>query len=587
MQKDTLSSDNIQNVETADKKKININDIWCVLIVFAVTVLLEFIMCQKTYMRVYPDDIGFMAGVAKAAGYAWDEAIAISKYYGPAYYILYFLFFYFVKNSLVLREILVIGNVIVLGLTSVTVFLTLKTLFKDEKKWWMIILSIFNVFFSIRLETSLSNEYINIFVFCLINFFLARILLNEGTKRKTVINYILLNLALVYALSIHSRNVVYVLGLGMAYLGICVLKKKLSFKVIIFLAITAFICLLAYKFLPKLFVNMIWSQRREVENTQVDTALMISRILSFDEFVLFINTLIGNIFLSIKKTCGLVLIGVYVLWADFFINQKERTQDSLSVAETGISLFSFFCYLIGMVAVSMQWRGNPKGTGYWRYYGIYAIIFCVIGVIRWYKDKKYNTMLSSIIILLTFLLAKVFFYTAWPIQSPSRYYYYGILDWMTNCSDIVKKDLLYAGTAIFLCLCVVLTVYRKRIPWIILVALLAIIPNFTGMSFMKVAYPENVEKISQIADKYRNDDVHWCFYGQDSYYLYVQYAFLDKEVVLNPSFSEKDEYVYLSNDINSFPEDIDLDEVVELDSNEFLYTTNESLLYALKQDSIY
>ena len=559
-------------------KKAFFKEIVFVIALITVTIIIEFFICSKTAVRVYPDDIGFMAGVAKITGYSWDEAISFSKYYGPGYYIFYYVFFKFINNPLVLREIIIIGNAVLIGISAAVVYFLLRKLFYDSERWWICVLSFLGVFFGLRLETTLSNEYMNLFLFCLISYLIALYLLADNKKIKIFI-FVLTLLSCVYSFSVHSRNVVFVVGIFLTVLSIFFLKKEISYKFLILIIIAIGLCVVVYKKLPDLFVKMIWSTKEQVDNTKVDATLMISRVLTIDEFNLFVYTLIGNIFMTVKKSFGMVLIGGYYIISDIFKYRKIRMKDRKKVAIDGVCLFSFFCYFIGMIAVSMQWRGNPKGTGYWRYYGIYAIVFCLVGTARWFKEKKHSGLVNWSIFSLTILLIKAYLGLVWPIQSPSKYYYYGFIDWMKKFENPGMFFLCLAFTFSFIILSVILLTSRFKIAWIIVVILYVIVPNFSDISVQKVYYPNIVEKISDIADDYRDDEsLVWGYYGPSPNYLYIQYIFMKNKVSYEPEFDDNRNTVYFSNDLFAFPEEIDLSDIIELDDNEFMYTTNEKIL---------
>lgn len=567
-----------------NKAKQIINNSWLIVfvLVFA-TFLLEYFSCGFTAMRVYQDDMGFMAGVAKLAGFNWNEAISLTKYYGPCYYIFYFLVFKYVKDPLLIRNILIAGNGFVLALSSGILFFTLRNIFEKIGKWWLAFASGATVFSIIKLETTLSNEYMNVCILSLIVFLLVKYFKSTKKKFKIVIAAFVV-LSLIYAVSIHSRNVVLLIGILVCIVWSAI-KKQVSIKEMIIWGAIMIVPVICYKVLPSLFIRSIWVNISHTKNASVDAADMLSRVSSLKEFNLFLITIVGNFDMTIKNTFGVVLIGLYLYVLDLIklgirkINNEELVNEwPKHIALT----FSIVCYGLGMVGTSMSWRGNPKGMGYWRYYGLYILIFFAISMVSWFSEKQTRTKIIGYIGLIYVVVSKLFLVNVWPIVEKTRYYTYGIIDWMKSLS--IEHSMMLLISIIIISAVVAALIFKKRILFIVIVSLGIILPSVQFPYLNKVECSGVADQSLKIMNEYRErEDIEWYYYGEDDTYLYFQYLLLDKKMGRDIPDDNKGTIVVFFNNPELFEENDDLD-IISLDVDEYIYTNNEKIKERLIED---
>ena len=113
---------------------------WCIRNRYSV-IFITFLLCFYGYNigRVYgfiffPDEFGYWAYAAKAAGYDWSEMVSLGSYYSYGYSLILFPIFKLCHNSVMAYRIAVTLNFILLGIAYFLLLFLANHLLKKREK---------------------------------------------------------------------------------------------------------------------------------------------------------------------------------------------------------------------------------------------------------------------------------------------------------------------------------------------------------------------------------------------------------------------------------------------------------------------
>lgn len=352
-------------------------------ITFLISCIFLYMRAAGSYrMRLFSDDMGCMAVPAFLAGMKWPVAIPMSLYKGFGYYFIFTPLFYFCNDPQFIWFVIVLCNNLVLALASVLAYRICVKQLKFEKG----ISTAFIVTFGLMcVETTVTfnNEYILYLLTWVVLGCLIKVYQGAGYRWS-----VLLSLTLGYAYLIHTRSLIYLVGVVAAIGVYCLYHRKISRKIIVLLVTTVIVFAGIY-FLREIVINNVWnSAGKEINNTSVlGDSSGYSKYFGFFSLKgieVFLDMFITNITTVFARTLGIgvLVFGVGGITLYSYVRGKNRIIDK----ERMLALyFSLFCVVTVMIGLVFLWGKNvisyypydvsKKGYKAFSYFRYYATFF--------------------------------------------------------------------------------------------------------------------------------------------------------------------------------------------------------------------
>ena len=573
----------------------NIKIIWKLDYVFVFgAVFLCNLCCRESGMQmdIFPDHFGMLSAPAKMAGYNWNEVLKLSSYYGPGFYILFTPFLKLIKDPIVLYNLIIDIDYFGIAICAVLLHYIICNELQYKKRWTSAIAVCIATIVSIQTAiTTFSNETPSLIVLLLIIILHIRFIksINKCHKALFCLVSILLEL---YSMAIHVRNIVIILVtvlLWMMYIAynMCnrISKNWMYLFVPVIIGITGYF---GYKIIPSLFKMAFFTS-----TTAGNQDLAIISTISAQQTILDIekgtfDILLGNIMASIKQTYGSVIISFFLIikvFVEYFkCLRKHEVVDNLKICVFLCFSFSAGCFLVGLLGTAVQWMGNMRGSGYWRYYGTYASPMLAISILYAVDNvQKIQAKVWIGVITVYFLLVKTFLYILYP-KLDTYFEFWFVYPYMQGSSNTMYA-FLFMVLVSFVGIIILLSNINgnKILVYCVYFSLFYIVPQLNGgnlLSYTTHVYCDVGYIVINELDKKGIIDKSCDLYfaGDDYPYMYYQYMMLGNGITRN--IPDEDDNILIFSNKNNIADFASENGwlSVQMDENEYVYSKDKELL---------
>ena len=379
---------------------------WCIRNRYSV-IFITFLLCFYGYNigRVYgfiffPDEFGYWAYAAKAAGYDWSEMVSLGSYYSYGYSLILFPIFKLCHNSVMAYRISVTLNFILLGIAYFLLLFLANHLLKKHEKERIAFYAAIAVFYPSWLFFAQTTmvEIVLMTVFALIT-----VLLYDYLENNRLSTLVVLILALVYIHFVHMRAIGVLIAGVVTLITYFFLQRGKGKQLLIF-AVFGIVILLAGFTVKEFVQGMLYG------SSGADTLNINDYAGQFDK-IAYIFTQEG----CIDLLCGLagkILymglasfgIGYWGIWHAMketvgLLKQGNRTERK----DAGKLIYLFILLaLTGEVLINAIYNIHPirvDSVTYGRYHEFVLPVFVLFGIYEMTKTRKIflGTTILSII----------------------------------------------------------------------------------------------------------------------------------------------------------------------------------------------
>lgn len=343
------------------------------------------------------DDLGTLIVPSLLAGYDWSGLIPETSYYGFGYSVIFTPILYFFKNNSYLMFQLIFGvNAFFQALVGLVVYNLLINHYGCKKKsvaFWVSIAMSYLVFTA---SCKIANDVVLPLITWILLWLLTLLHEKHEDKRKKLLYTLFLVLLLGYSLLLHSRSIVYWLGVIATIIFVRAVYKYW----LIDLRVFAGVGILGYfgcSVWVKLMQGNIWPNVDNLTNSSSGIAGMLSKgfssLMSLEAIKTFFNLFFGNLFAISQYTYCFFIIGVLLIF--FLLLKKIQTKKKKNFEEVNdtiliggvFSLISFLAMFLGLCISyvfpalhALENNQSYSGFFYLRYYYIFAVPLVLYGI---------------------------------------------------------------------------------------------------------------------------------------------------------------------------------------------------------------
>lgn len=394
----------------------------CILLILLVCFIPRVLCTLNIDPFVYRhDELSTISVVTMLTGQDWSEVVQrVGAYYGGGFFILFAPLFCFIKDTIVIYQIIQICLCLVQALSGVVCFHILNKYFKVQDRVFGILLSILASYTVTRRSDNLTNESI-LYLLSWISFWIILMLIEyEGEKKKKIVSSVLYAVLSAYAITVHERGLIFLGMILVVYLVCLFVYRSQILHLPAFFLVYAGGFLLARWFKTILIsFNFSIAPGSAVKNSQLNIPVF-ELFKTREGIVAFLKTLFGPYFSAGVVTGGIMIIGSIVFLRVFFrgvFRRKElisgdneiRTDKKLFVGLlfffSGIAAMVLYGAAIWLPQVISALRADPaeayyglKALTYIRYFGIFlgpVVVLTILWLLR-NKKKILSTGLLSI-----------------------------------------------------------------------------------------------------------------------------------------------------------------------------------------------
>lgn len=571
------------------------------ILTFIISILYRMTHIAGEYqMRLVQDDIGMLSGTAYFAGYDWSSVTATTRYYGIGYYVLFTPLFRFIDNPMLLWFVIISLNIVLISLTCVLVYHIGIKYLNMEQGFITVMISVISSFVIISFRT-MSQEPVLFFLTWLMTFLLIKIF---ASKYRTFI-YIVMLLVMSYAYLIHSRAAVFWIGA----FGICFMysiKKRCvqkKIKILLIALVSMGIVYIAAGFLKDAIIQLIWGSSGNIANSEIPIDSNIFSLFSFKGLLVCIDMFVANTVTTSIRLSGLNIVALIIFLMSIFMNwEKIEYRHGIEFRKIIILLFSFICFLVGMIGVSVLWGEGVvssyftddvsysyKGFSYYRYYATFLGPSIFVALNECINNDRFKKMIKMPVLCVQASLCIYFYTIILKNISASEYVNSVPLEYVKFNGD--GMDVINFRLSLFLSfgmLLIWLIVHNRKTRMISTFACLAIavIPYLKNIETGILARPQ----LNTLADGGYNlmkeleqqnclPDKIYCDSATRSY----RYQFQIKKYPIIIGYpAENENAVFFTGD-NRQNENIDENyKCIQIDANEYIWTNDKVIYEATK-----
>lgn len=556
-----------------------------------IAVFLCNLCCRESSMpiKIFPDHFGMISSAAKFAGYSWSEVLQLSSYYGPGFYILIIPLLKLIHDPIILYNLIIDLDYLIIAICAVLLHHIICDELEYKKRWTSAIVVCVATIVSIHISIiTFSNESPSLLILLLVIILYIKFI--KSTKRWHRALCCFFSIVLeVYAMMIHVRNIVIVLVtvllwiMWIAYnLNNNIIKKRIYLFIPVIIGIVGYF---GYKSIPAFFKSMFFTvetagnQEIRIINTQIAT---------YDAVKGTFDILFGNILASIKQTYGIVVISYFLIikaFVVYFKCLKDRKEvENLKICKFLCFSFSAGCFLVGLAGTAVNWMGNMRGTGYWRYYGTYAAPMLAISFLYVMDNVQKTQVKTKILVTIAyFFLIKDFLYILYP-RLGKYFDFWFVYPYMQGGKNTMHAFLFMAMVSFVGIMILLSNIKDKKIyVYCVFFALFYIVPQLKGgnlFSYTVNDYCNVGYRIINELDEQGIIDKRYDLYfvGDDYPYMYYQYMMLENGITRNIP-DQNDEILVFSNrdNVNGIISGKGWSGI-QLDENEYVYSKDKGLL---------
>lgn len=383
-------------------------------------------------MRSLPDEFGAVAAASYYAGCDWSYVLEqAGMYYGFGTGILFYPFFVWLKDPLLLYQVLLAGGAFLRSIPVFLVFDIYHNKMKYDKLPQVVLLGVIAVLIAPTRATNIDNEPMLILMGWLIAYLI--ICLQDSVGWKHIMQSALLAVILAYGGLVHTRSVIYVITV----LVVCVLyhmvKKKALVNYPVLISLYAGGYFLAQRMVKQVQETVYVSTEminggvsdtpmtNTMENVTGSLPILIRQFFTLDGLRNWIELVCSNLWVGFVFTGGLllaVIAGVCVLCGRKAAHVwGKRDSEPLYGAKEKIFfalLFAVVAYLLFLAGLGLLWgneaqavRENGEGIGRGFFYLRYTCStmgpLIVLGLILLTEShlERIGTIVSMGVLLVT------------------------------------------------------------------------------------------------------------------------------------------------------------------------------------------
>lgn len=379
---------------------------WCIRNRYSV-IFITFLLCFYGYNigRVYgfiffPDEFGYWAYAAKAAGYDWSEMVSLGSYYSYGYSLILFPIFKLCHNSVMAYRIAVTLNFILLGIAYFLLLFLANHLLKKREKERIAFYAAIAVFYPSWLFFAQTTmvEIVLMTVFVLIT-----VLLYDYLENNRLSTLVVLILALVYIHFVHMRAIGVLIAGVVTLITYFFLQRGKGKQLLIF-AVFGIVILLA-GFTVKEFVQGMLYGSSGADTLNINDYAgqfdKIAYIFTQEGCIDLLCGLAGKILYMGLASFGIVYWGIWHAMKETVGLLKQGNKTERKDAGKLIYLFILLA-LTGEVLINAIYNIHPirvDSVTYGRYHEFVLPVFALFGIYEMTKTRKIflGTTILSII----------------------------------------------------------------------------------------------------------------------------------------------------------------------------------------------
>ncbi|MCM1568126.1 MAG: hypothetical protein NC081_01615 [Roseburia sp.] len=346
--------------------------------------LLAFIPRVLLNMTAYPlrtlsDELATISSAAYFAGKDWSLVVGNANYYGFGFSVLFAPLFHFVDNPVVLYRTMLITESLLQSLVALIAFHLMTRYYGITHSLYVTVCSVACSYMVVTRTMIVYNEHALIFCSWLIAWLL--LILYDGVKtgdgkRKNGGSFLII-CVLTYALTLHTRSVIYWIALAVVALLYLIAERKmlLSWKILAPLAVAGY---LGSKEIVRLVQKLLWATKENgaLKNTKINIRLSLD-FLRPENRGPWSNIVLGQMNTAAVISGGLLIIGLILgivllfrYGKHVFTAKGKKTEIEWNYL---LILLYFGLLILGTIAAqSLMWLKQTKeamelGTGTWAY----------------------------------------------------------------------------------------------------------------------------------------------------------------------------------------------------------------------------
>ena len=530
------------------------------------------------------DEMSMLAIPAKLAGYDWSQCMAEARYYGFGYFFLFAPLFKLNIDMLWIYRIILLITAVLEGIVPIIIQYILNKYFMITSVKEVILITVIMSFMTVNPLYNLINEHAIIIIIWGVTLIAFNLVYAE-TKRSKLLNTILLDVLLIYGLSIHTRFQVLIIAVCMAIIIYRLIYKE-WLVVPLFYAILGGGYIIA-KYLISIVQTYVWGT-----TNLINSAVSFPDIEKVNLFGLlkgFFKIILGNIgtITIFSLSSGIFIIGA-LLYYLFRYGVKSKNKYDKAVFLILCIFFLSLCGtltalgLMNMKGFAVHAEGEKfyaiKTLTYLRYYIIFLIPIFFIGLVFYYRHVNLykKTYKISYLFVVTILLLWIFFVA--PDISDTNYgrsTFYPF-SYLLNLNTQLKIDDFRAIIIIIMSvISLAIIFFRKNKMYFLFLIACVFIYQYIYFA-VEIAIPDekrdysyidaSVDYVKKYVDK---EQLIYIYDKQGRYQIYQVYLYQYKIVLGLPDSFDNNVIILTNKDIDDeLPVNMNS---LEIDDNEWIY----------------
>lgn len=350
-------------------------------ITFAISFVVRIIQVAGEYqMRLIPDEIGMLASPAYLAGYDWSNVVGYTSYYGVAYYMWFAPVLKFISNPRDVYFVIIMVNLVLQSLTCVLSYHIAVCYFKFSSS---LLTSLIAVVCSFVVATSseMSQEPMLYFLTWLLVLVLLKMVAAAKSKISPYLYSVILALICAYAYLVHSRAIVFVVALFVAFL-VSVYHDRKQIKSFLCFIVSVIVTIFLAGVIQKEIIAFLWKTadgKLNNVNIEVDSNAIVT-MLTPQGIRVMLDMFVSNLLTAAGRTFGINILAIVMGCMLVAGTKIKKIAVSIELNKKIIFVFSLACYLIGVLGICVVWGKNVvpvyflgevnysyKGFTYFRY----------------------------------------------------------------------------------------------------------------------------------------------------------------------------------------------------------------------------
>lgn len=460
------------------------------LLVFFIVFIPKLLLCFFAEpVSFISDEVATMAGGAYWAGLDWSGVVSHAGYYGTGFTAFTAPIFMLTDNPRFIYFLVTVMCTLIQSITAVIAYCILKRFFKIESRKYAAVVSVACGYFVMTASIVVFNEHMIIFLSWIMAFLLLKLHESIDNKKKKRFYTVILFIVMSYALTIHTRMLLFWAALAVTVLFYLWTYKKC----LISLPCAAISGIVGY-FVSNEYIHFIQKQIWQVNygtdslrNAYIGGNIFdsLQLLLSPKSWQAWFNIVFGQLHTISVFSGGLFLIFIVVfihfMWNKLLRKNWNQEQTGMEARMMPVVVFFSACIAATIAAQSLTWlQGSvdvihagfennlyeSKAYGYLRYFGPYCGPILLMGAVFLYhwKDKvlEYRKIVFPIWGFLEFYwLVCIFPYIYHTDQVGALEFYFPFsLQMLTDPIDI--KTLFPASIVLAVSLFLLFFLFKKR-----------------------------------------------------------------------------------------------------------------------------